>query len=273
MATNAKPKHAMIEPTLLDHLPLWGFVLALLGITVAATECGYRFGRYRGQKSDEKEEAVGAIVGATVGLLAFMLAFTFGLAASRWDTRREVFLDETNAIGTTYLRADLLPGDHGANVRNLLREYVDVRLEVQKPNADVRDLIRRSESLHTRLWAETVKASRHKDKDSEMISSFVGTLNQVIDLHTKRVTVGIRGRIPATIWGTLIFLAIVAVAGTGYQAGLSGSRRSVLGLGLVLGFVVVLWLIADLDRPMEGVLRVNQQAMIDLRESMKSETP
>jgi uncharacterized RDD family membrane protein YckC len=94
----------------LDVLPLWALFIVILLVVLLSVECGYRLGKYRRrQREQEKEAPVGTIVGATLGLLAFILAFTFELAASRFDTRRQVLLDEGNAIGTTYLRAGMLP--------------------------------------------------------------------------------------------------------------------------------------------------------------------
>src|SRR4029450_9243014 len=111
----------------LDALPLWGLLMAILLLVLLSIEGGYRLGQYRRRRSEEEKEApVGAMGGATLGLLAFILAFTFGLAAARFDTRRQVLLDEANAIGTTYLRAGMLP-DRRDGIQALLREYVDTR--------------------------------------------------------------------------------------------------------------------------------------------------
>ena len=113
----------------LDALPLWGLFMAILLLALLAVEGGYRLGKYRRSRSEQEQEApVGAMVGATLGLLAFMLAFTFGLAAARFDTRRQVLLDEANAIGTAYLRAGML-SDRREAIRALLRDYVDTRLK------------------------------------------------------------------------------------------------------------------------------------------------
>jgi hypothetical protein len=113
----------------LDALPLWGVFLVILVVVLLSVECGYRLGKYRRNRHEqEKETPVGAMVGATLGLLSFILAFTFGLAAARFDTRRQVLLDETNAIGTTYWRAGMLP-DRRDGIQAPLREYVDTRLE------------------------------------------------------------------------------------------------------------------------------------------------
>jgi hypothetical protein len=108
-------------------------------------------------KEEEKEAPVGSMVGATLGLLAFMLAFTFGMAENRFEDRRQVVLSEANAIGTAYLRAAMLPEPMRTDSRNLLREYVDVRLEGTRPGKTEQS-ISKSEELHERLWLEAVAA-------------------------------------------------------------------------------------------------------------------
>lgn len=252
---------------LIDLLPLW----TILPITIAggllSVEAGYRFARSRRQHSEvEKESPVGGMVGGLLGLLAFMLAFTFGLAGSRFEDRRQVLLSEANAIGTTYLRAAMLPEPIRAETQNLLREYVDVRLEAVQPGK-LEHAITKSEELHNRLWSLAVSATE-KDR-SPITGLFVSSLNEVIDLHAKRVMAGVRSRVPGMIWVVLGLLAILAMVMIGYHEGLANSRRSVAVIALVLGFSLVLFLITDLDRPTQGTLRVSQQAMIDLRRSMK----
>jgi hypothetical protein len=115
----------------LDSLPLW----FLLGCTTAAVllfiEAGFRLGKYRCKVSEaEASTPVGTIVGSTLGLLAFMLAFSFSLAASRFDARRQTVVEEANSIGTTYLRAGLLPQPQATQIRKLLSEYIESRLDV-----------------------------------------------------------------------------------------------------------------------------------------------
>src|SRR5215475_10613746 len=135
----------------LDALPLWGLFLAILLLVLLSVEGGYRLGKYRRSRSEEEKEApVGAMVGATLGLLAFMLAFTFGLAASRFDTRRQVLLDEANAIGTTYLRAGILP-ERREEIRTLLRNYVNTRLDAVQSN-NITEGIRQSENIQNEVW-------------------------------------------------------------------------------------------------------------------------
>jgi hypothetical protein len=208
------------------------------------------------------------MVTGTLALLAFMLAFTFGLASSRFDVRKGLVIDEANAIGTTYLRAGLLPEPYRTDVRNLLREYVDVRLEAAQPGK-LSQSIGRSEELHARLWSHAV-AVGEQNPGSIVVGLFIGSLNEVIDLHAKQLALGMRNRIPSPIWATLYFAAVLGMSAMGYHAGLAGSGRSLAIIALVLAFSAVMTLIADLDRPQAGLLRVSQQTMIDLQRTMAS---
>jgi hypothetical protein len=255
----------------LDALPLWGLFMAILLLVLLAVEGGYRLGKSRRSRSEQEQAApVGAMVGATLGLLAFILAFTFGLAAARFDTRRQVLLDEANAIGTTYLRAGMLP-DRREEIRALLRDYVDTRLEAVR-SGKIAEGIRRSEHLQDQLWAQAVAVGEN-NPNSIVVGLFVQSLNEVIDLHAKRVTAGLRNRIPGAIWVALFAVAVLSLAAMGYHAGLVATTRSLAVLAVALTFSAVIGLIADLDRPQEGVLKVSQQALIDLRQSMKVPRP
>ena len=252
---------------LLDRLPLWAILPLTVAVTLIAVEAGYRVALYRERHStEEKESPVSGMVGATLALLAFMLAFTFGLAGSRFEDRRQILLSEANAIGTTYLRAAMLPEPLRSETRNLLREYVDVRLEAVEPGK-LNQAVLKSEALHNTLWSLAVEATE-KDR-SPITALFVQSLNEVIDLHATRLMAGVRSHVPGVIWIVLYVLAVLAMLMLGYHSGLAHSRRSIAVIALVLGFSSVMYLIADLDRPGQGTLQVSQQAMIDLRNSMK----
>jgi len=253
--------------TSLDWLPLWGVFGVTVAIVLIAIEIGYRVGKARRRRSpDELEAPVGAIVAAALGLLGLILAFTFGLAASRFDARRQMVVEEANAIGTTYLRAGLLPGGRGVPIRKLLAEYVDVRLEVIQ-TGDIALALRRSGELQQQLWheAETVGLAH---PDSIVVGLFIQSLNETIDVHSKRVLVGLRSRLPGVLWMTLYLVTTLTMAGVGYHEGLSRSKRSVAIAVLVLAFAIIIMLVADLDRPQEGLLTVGQQAMSELRGMM-----
>jgi hypothetical protein len=256
----------MESNTLLDALPLWGLFIAILVVVLISVECGYRLGRYRRNRHEqEKETPVGTMVGATLGLLAFILAFTFGLAAARFDTRRQVLLDEANAIGTTYLRAAMLP-ERREEIRTLLQNYVNTRLEAVR-SGNVAEGLRQSENIQNEVWTNAV-AVGEKNPNSIVVGLFVQSLNEMIDLHAKRVQAGLRSRIPGAIWVGLFAVAALSLAAMGYHAGMVGTRRSLATLAVAFTFSVVIELIADLDRPQEGVLKVSQHALLDLQRSM-----
>ena len=257
----------MENPGLLDIVPLWLILPLTIAISLVSVEIGYRIAVYRRlQKEEEKESPVSGMVGATLALLALMLAFTFSLAGSRYEDRRQVVLTESNAIGTAYLRAEMLPEPMRTESRNLLRDYTDARLEAVQPEK-LSQAIAKSEELHNRLWAQAVAATE-KDR-SPIAAIYVQSLNDVIDIHATRMLAALRSRVPAPIWVVLFLLSFLAMAMMGYHEALINSRRSIVVVALILGFSTVLFLIVDLDRPRQGTLQVSQQAMIDLRKSMQ----
>ena len=249
-------------------LPLWANLLLTLAIVLLAVEIGFRAGVLRqGRAQHEKDAPVGVMVGATLGLLAFLLAFTFGFAANLFVAKRDVMLEEANAIGTAYLRAELLPEGHVAPVRDLFREYVDVRLAAATTGA-VDEAVRRSEEIQTQLWAHAMTSMRERP-DSLAVGLFVQALNAVIDVHSKRVLIAVQSRVPPTIWLALYTVAFLSLGTMGYQSGLGGTSRSFAVVTVAITFTAVIGLIADLDRSQEGTLRVTQRSMVDLRKSME----
>lgn len=251
---------------LLDPFPLWTLLPITITIAVVSVELGFRAALYRKQRSAEPEAPSAGMVGATLGLLAFMLAFTFGLAGTRFEARRQLVQSEANAISTTYLRADLLPEPMHTDSHALLKEYVDTRLAGTNP-AKIAESISKSEEIQRRLWAQAVLAVQ-KEK-SVITSLFSQSVNQLIELHSQRVTAGLRSRIPAAIWIGLYLVLILAMAAVGYQEGMASKRRSIAVITVVCGFSIVMFLIADLDRPGQGYLQVNQEAMMDVKKVMQ----
>jgi hypothetical protein len=256
----------------LDYLPLWGVCVATFGLLLLSAEAGFLLGRRNRRRSEEAQKApVGEVVAAMLGLLALLLGFTFSLAASRFDTRRGLVLDEANALGTTWLRAGLLPEAQRTESRQLLRQYLEVRLEVVKPGR-VLSVIDRSEQLQERLWAEAA-ALGEQQTGSIMAGLYIASLNELIDLHAKRVSYGLRVRIAPIIWAALYLVAVLAFGAMGYHGGVAGARQFLAILPLVLTFAAVLLMIADLDRPQEGLFRVSQQSLVDLRKLMGGGSP
>ena len=153
---------------------------------------------------------------AMLGLLALMLAFTFSMALSRFEARRDALLNEANSIGTTALRARLLPEPQRSETLKLLREYVQIRLDIVRRGTSLAELtpgIDRSNALQEALWQQA-KAVASKDKAAVPTGLFIQSLNEMIDDQGKRLS-ALRNRIPNSVLFTLFAIAAVAGAFAG----------------------------------------------------------
>ncbi len=254
----------------IDGLPLVGVFFIAMFVVLASIATGFLTGRRRRRQGEPKGEGViGSAVAAMLGLLAFILAFTFGTTASRYDTRRELLLNEVNAIGTTALRIEMLPEANRDRCLAILRDYVDVRVSTNVSTEELIPLIVQSEKLLNELWAETV-ALNSVDMDPPLRSLFVQSVNEVIDLHTSRVTVGMYYRIPASVWIWLLGATVCSMFAVGYQFGFSDQSKVLIHVLLATLFASVVMLIADLDRASQGTVRINLQPMIDLQQKLNS---
>jgi hypothetical protein len=257
--------------SILDALPLAAVFLGTVALVVLGIESGFQLGvRRKVQLGDAREAPIGGVVAALLGLLAFLLAFTFGMAGSRFESRRQLLLDEVNAIGTTYLRSGMMPEPQRTELRALLKDYVSVRAGLSDHPEELAAGIVRSEELLDRMWAAASVVAQ-ADTHSEITSLMVDSLNETIDLHTKRVVFGLQYRIPFVIWVVLGLVAVLSMLATGYQFGLTGTRNLLISAVLGLSFSLVMLLIAGLDRGAEGNLRVNQQPLLELHEKLSRE--
>lgn len=242
------------------------FIGTLVG-AVLVVEGGYRWARRK--KDLEKESPVGAMVGAVLGLLAFLLAITFGFAADRFIARKRAVIDEANAIRITYIRSGLTAEPHRSEVRRILRQYVDERLhwagvQMTRPDRSATDLL-------NALSAQAVAVGQ-ENPNSEAAALFIESANHVEELHHERLMVRERTRIPGVFWGILYLVAFLALGAMGYHCGVSGTIRSPVMVSVAIAFAAVIVLIADLDLPMGSLANVNQQAMIDVRDSITQVT-
>jgi len=257
----------------LDFLPIWLLVIIIAVLFSIAVELGFRIGKFKHDRLNEVQNPqVNTILGASLGLLAFFLAFTFNMAVSRYDARKNLVLDEVNTIETTYLRAQLLPEPYRMEFQELLRKYIDARAQLQTDNFEtVRQVIVKSEEIHNLLWSKVVMLSE-KSGYKGATAMFARSLNDVFDLHGKRINAGLRNRIPIIIFLSLYFVALLAMALMGYQAGLNGKRAPIASIAIVITFAIVMTLITDLERPRQNIFSVSQQAMVDLKNKV-SRTP
>jgi hypothetical protein len=255
-----------------DKIPLWGVFLASLMITFLSTEFGFRAGKWTQRRfTGEKEIQAGPFVAASLSLLAFMLAIVFGTVQSRVHELKQVALEEANAIGTAYLRADLLPAAERAEIRQLLHDYLNLRIEAVEAGTQlpVEQADDRAEAIQNDLWSRA--ATFAVQQPTPISALFVDSLNQLIDLYEMRITLTFRYRLPGIIWPVLFGVAILAMAMGGYATGLTGSRRFIaITLPAALAFSVVLLVVVSLDRPQQHLARTTLPAMLDLRESIRS---
>lgn len=252
-----------------SSIPLWAIFL----ISIAAFLLACEFGRRLGIRATKLgRDNVATLESAVLGLLALLIGFTFAMALSRFDARRDAVLNEANAIGTTALRAQLLPEPSNGNVLRLLREYVKIRLEVTKGGISIEEVgvtIGRSAVIQEALWQQA-KAVMTGNSNMVPTGLFIQSLNEMIDQHEKRVT-ALGTRVPDIVIFTLYGLATFAAAFTGYASGIEARTTKIPIYATSTLIACVLLLIQDLDRPMAGFIRTNQQPMIDVYESISSD--
>jgi hypothetical protein len=236
---------------------------------LAFSELGFQFGaRARKTRDKDATASLGPMVGGLMGMLAFVLAITFSMAASQHDLRKQNVIDEANAIGTAYLRADLLNEPVTSEVKQLLREYVDIRLQAVN-GGDLNAILARSVEIHGQLWSMVSAAARTAPNINTSLN--IQSINEVIDMHEKRVNAGLHNRIPTSVWLALLAISALSMMTLGTQVGLTGKRRLFAVIPMLMAFAVLVTLVADLNRPTKGLITVGQYAMLNLQNSMQKD--
>lgn len=234
-------------------------------------EGGFRFGRLMQPKADESVRTwITTIDTAILGVLALLLGFTFSMSLSRFDLRKELVLAETNAIGTTYLRAQLLPEPCVTEISDLLRQYVGIRIEAAQQPGKLREAIVKSEQIQNQLWSRAIDISKDNRVSSPaIVSLFLSSLNEMIDLHAKRLA-AFENRVPQIVLLLLFICGAMTVLVTGYGCGLSERRNLIPAAMMSIILVMVILVIMDLDRPEQGFIKVSQQSLIRLQQSLNT---
>jgi hypothetical protein len=161
----------------------------------------------------------------------------------------------------------LLPEPYRAEIRGLLREYVDVRLSGLK-SGDLNQSSQRAEEMRRRIWSLAVDA-REKTGDHSFDEFLRRSLSKFIELHTRRVGVQTEFKIPGMVWASLYAIMALTMVSIGCHAGMTNMARTPVILILVLILSALMILIADLDDPRSGALKVNHWSLIELRNSME----
>lgn len=255
-------------------MPTGVFFLLTLAFGVGAAEVGTWLAARRMRKGiKDPEGSLGSVIGAVLGLLAFMLGLTFSITADRFSTRKELVVEQANAIGTCYLRTSFLPEKQKVETRKLMQQYIDLLLQPGRTAAEVKRDVAQLEGLELAIWNQTATLAR-EDMDSELRSLFTSSVNEVIDIFSERKTVVFIHRIPGVIWNSLLILFILSMFIVGYQTGTYGIRRIFFTSVMAAAFALVVALIADMDNITGGHrLRVNQQPLVDVQQKMQQNIP
>jgi hypothetical protein len=243
--------------------------LILFAIVLGATAIGLFLGRYLRHRSEHLREPVGVLQAALLGLVGLVLAFGLALAVGRYESRRAAVVDEANAIGTTYLRAQTLPEPIRTQSLERLVRYADTSIALSDsiPNsARARAAIANGQRLQRELWGLAGQTLADQPVESAP-RLYVETLNEMIDMQTVRVA-GLNNRVPGAVLAVEVGGAAVALALLAFYLSIIG--RGVATVLLAAGLITLLLLVTfDLDRPTRGLIQVPDTPLVNLRASME----
>ncbi len=246
--------------------------LLFLGMLVLL-EVGRKVGTRRLPRHGAGADAgLGVVEGSVFGLLGLLLAFTFSGAATRFDGRRQLIVDEANAIGTAWLRIDLLPPDAQPPIRDDMRQYLDARLEAYRKLPDVvaADVeFARSLQFRDQMWAKAVAATRIEGGERARML-LLPALNETFDIAEARLR-AMQMHPPLIIFGMLALLALIGALFAGYGMAASRTRNWVHMVGFAATIAIAVYVIVDLEYPRLGLTRVDyfDQALVELQKDME----
>lgn len=244
-----------------------GSSVVLLLLLGASLEIGFRVGK-RSAAGREMPEGpnLGAIQGAILGLLALLLGFSFAGAAARFMERQDLIVKESSAIGTAYLRADLLGEPHRSELRSSLAEYVEHRLRV---SATLRQGLAEEskaeiDGFHARIWKAARDGVAERPATMEVV---LLPVNELIDLHTARLAAS-RKHLPPLVLGLLVASSAMSMGVIGYGCGLTRQRSLIMAGSLAFLIGISLWTTIDLDHPRSGVIQLSDTTLRELDQRM-----
>jgi hypothetical protein len=239
---------------------------------IVAYDVGHGVGRARRAKHPDEPQGAGGVDAAILGLLGLVLAFTFSAAAERLVVRRAQIVDESNQIGTAYLRIDLLPAADQPALRDLFRRYLETRIEVFQKIGDRKAFeaaLARSNALQREIWTRSVEATRSDTHPGAAIL-VLNELNQMIDITNTR-NMAIRVHVPNLIIALLVTLALLGALLSGYAMSVRPGRSPLHAIVFALAITATVYVVLDLEFPRFGLINLSgtDQAMIQLRDMMK----
>jgi hypothetical protein len=252
----------------------WPFAIALFIGMLVCLEIGRRWGMHQlALDPDGAMDGHDTAEGALFALFGLLVAFTFFGGPNRFDVRRQLLAEETNAIGTAYLRIDLLPAASQPALRESFRKYLDSRLQYFKTSPDLdaaKAEYSNSEKLQGDIWAQAVAATRLPDAHPDAAKLLLPALNEMIDITTTRLMAS-RIHPPAIIFYLLFALALLCSLVAGYGMAANKQRSWLHILAFALTIVITVYVILDIEDPRAGYIRLDpyDQTLVDLRATMK----
>jgi len=238
----------------LTNYPLFTFVITF-AVMWLSTYAGMYLRRYWRTDPEQLRDDFGVVLGATLTLLGLIIGFTFSMATTRYDQRKNLEEEEANAIGTEFVRVDLLPADAAARAKTLLIHYTDLRVQFYKARRgpELDKINAETSSVQSQLW-DTVAAPAKAQPTTNTWLAISG-MNDV--LNSQGYTQAAWwNRIPRAAWNLMFAIAIVSHVLLGYGA---HSRSSFLSIVLPVLIAIAFLLIADIDSPRGGIIRVQPQ--------------
>jgi hypothetical protein len=238
----------------------------------ACLEMGFRMGRYVERRVEGAHEGTSTIQAAVFALLGLLLGFTFANGISHLDQRRLLIIQESNAIGTAYLRVDLLPANQQQEMRGLFRQYLDARLDVYEKLPDLmaaKESLQRAAQLQQEIWSRAIAGSR-EDPTQNVARLLLPALNEMIDVTTSR-TIALHTHLPPLIFGLSISVALLSGLIAGYDTARRKSRSWFHGLLYAMVISITIFTVLDLDYPRFGLIRLTaaDNALTQLRDSIR----
>lgn len=236
----------------------------LFVILLVAGEVGYRSGRYRSRIApvgDAERATIGTLVAAMSTLLAFALGLTISFAQSRFETRRDLVVQEANAIGTAWLRAGLFDAPEGPALRGLIESYTKTRLAylVTTTRPGIAEILNRTNAQQTEIWRE-VNAIARKRADP-LAASLIASVNDMIDLSMSQ-HFAFANRVPVYLLWAVLFGSMLSIGAMQFQFGVGERRQPVLSGLLLFMWTGAIILIIDLNRPRLGELQIDPAPLI-----------
>lgn len=242
-------------------------VVGLLAGGLLASEIGYRLGVSYTPRYEAFGRQFDVIRAATFALSAFLIAFAFSGAGTRFVERLDIIVEEANALGTAWLRADLLPEPQRSELKATLKEYTTDRVEMLSTNdsAEIQKRLAKVGGLQAKMWATALAGTRG---DAPLMNLVLPPLNDVFDLHTTHLAM-VHRHLPLAIMIVLLATAALSLVLVGFGNGRSGRRAPALDAVYAAVLAVALWMTVDLDRPRQGAIQITSQALVDTLAGMK----